>query len=333
MTKPKSSFSPVFIAAILAVGLWAFTPIVITFAGNSLGYTETYIIAAVLSTLSSIVLFLVFHKQTRALLKDKKLLLKAAGWAALSGVFLGLWYYGYYRALHSAPKTDVTVIAFTWPLISILAIRWITPATAKPLKLGQWILILLSFLGAAAIAFSNVQATDTGERNIEIIWAVIAAIGSGMYLPFAIKSSHHLNKLIPSSVYSTMYSISILNFFSLLFVSIMTVGVMGERLDFSSISLSAILLCALTGIGTYLIAEIAWTWAIQSYNSLTIATLPYFTPAASVILIFLFFGETIKPIAIIGLLLILVSNLVLHLRKDKPREPSITGEIQVVDAL
>lgn len=333
MSKIKKPFSAVFIAAILAVGLWAFTPIVITFAGNSIAYTETYIISAALSIITSILLFIIFHKNTRKLLQNKEVLLKAVGWSALSGVFLGLWYYGYYRALHSSPKSDVTVIAFTWPLISIIAIRWITPATAKPLKLGQWLLILLSFLGAAAIAFANVQPSETGEINIEILWAVVAAIGSGLYIPFAIKSSNYLNTLISSSVFSTMYSISILNFFSLVFVSVMTIGVMRTPLDFSGLDFSGVILCGITGIGVYLVAEVAWTWAIQSYNSLTIATLPYFTPAASVILIFLFFGETIKPVAIIGLLLILVSNLVLHLRKDKPQEPSITGEIKVVESL
>lgn len=326
-TKKNTPVLYVILAAVLAVGLWAFAPVFITLIGDKAGAMEVMLVASSSAIAASVVVALVLWKKTVRLfhVPNRGALLRGVGWALLSGVFLSFWYYGYYRALQNAPKVDVTVIAFTWPLISIIAIRLFSPSTAKGLTLPQWLLVLLSFVGAAVIAVSNLQAGGTEQANLDILWAVAAALGSGLYLPFAIKSLDSFNSLLDSPSASTFYSISVVNMSALVVALTMSVGIMGEALDFSRVDGSVLLIGAVLGLGTYLAAEVAWTWAIQAHKSLTISTLPYFTPAASVLLLFFLFGSPLKAVAIIGLILILVSNLVLHLWKPK-QAPASSAE-------
>ena len=328
-TKNNTPVPYVIIAAVLAVGLWAFAPVFVTLIGDKAGAMEAMLVASSSAIAASVVVALVLWRKTVRLfhVPNRGTLLRGVGWAILSGVFLAFWYYGYYRALQNAPKVDVTVIAFTWPLISIIAIRLFSPSTAKGLTLPQWLLVLLSFVGAAVIAASNLQAGGTEQVNLEILWAVAAALGSGLYLPFAIKSLDSFNSLLDSPSASTFYSVSVVNMSALAVALTMSVGIMGEALDFSRVDGSVLLIGAILGVGTYLAAEVAWTWAIQAHKSLTISTLPYFTPAASVLLLSLLFGSPVKAVAIIGLVLILASNLILHLWKPKQAPASVAETI------
>lgn len=328
-TKKNTVVPYVIIAAVLAVGLWAFAPVFITLIGDKAGAMEVMLIASSSAIAASVVVALALWRKTVRLfhVPNRGTLLRGVGWAILSGVFLAFWYYGYYRALQNAPKVDVTVIAFTWPLISIIAIRLFSPSTAKGLTLPQWLLVLVSFVGAAVIAASNLQAGGAEQGNLEILWAVAAALGSGLYLPFAIKSLDSFNSLLDSPSASTFYSVSVVNMSALAVALTMSVGIMGEALDFSRVDGSVLLIGAILGAGTYLAAEVAWTWAIQAHKSLTISTLPYFTPAASILLLSLFFGSPLKAVAIIGLVLILTSNLVLHLWKPKQAPASVAETV------
>lgn len=83
---------------------------------------------------------------------------------------------------------------------------------------------------------------------------------------------------------------------------------------FQGFDAQVLFVCGLIGLGTYLAAEIAWTWAFQEYKSLTLSALPYFSPAASVVLLYLLFDEPARPIAMVGLVLVLASNLTMHAR-------------------
>lgn len=303
----------VIVAAVLAVAFWSLKPVFVTALGPKIGFSEVYLAAGTIAVGCSLLASLIMGRKTRAVFTAGATTWKGIGWAAISGLFLAMWYYGFYRALYETPKADATVIAFTWPLIAAVAMRFISPGESSKLRPAQWVLVLLSFVGATAIAIGG-EGGGSQERSPEIVWAFIAALGSGLYLPFAIKALHCFETVAKSKPLSTFYSISVANVASLSAVSLAML-VTSAQLDFSGIDAEALALLALIGLGTYLVAEISWTWAFQEFKSLTLATLPYFSPAVSVLLLFLIFGEQAGPITIIGLLLILASNLVLHLWK------------------
>ncbi|WP_152361111.1 glycine betaine ABC transporter substrate-binding protein [Microlunatus speluncae] len=319
----KATTAAITIAAVAAVAFWSLKPVLISVIGDRGDYAEVYVVAGAISVLTSLLVAAIFWKRSVAVVRGGRTTGKAILWAGLSGLFLAMWYYGFYRALYGTAKADATVIAFTWPLIAAIAIRLISPGTAGKLKPNQWLLIGASFLGAVAIGVANVGASPRGEASGEIVWAFVAAIGSGLYLPFAFKATSALETRVRSKPLATFYSISIANVVSLLAV-LLVLFLAGHRLRFYAFDAQVLLVCAIIGIGTYLVAEVMWTWAFQEYKSLTLSSLPYFSPAVSVILLHVLFQEPVRPIAIVGLVLILFSNLTLHASQRSTNALSLT---------
>lgn len=302
----------VVVAAVAAVAFWALKPVFIAAIGDRAGYNEVFLTAGTVALLTSLVVASTRWRRTMQAFSGPRTR-AALGNAMLSGVFLGAWYYGFYRALQSASMVDATIISFTWPLIAVVAMRVFSPATAKPLKVHQWALIGLSFLGAVGIAVSGSGADQQGS-GWEIGWAFVAALGSGLYLPFAIRATAAFEEAQPSKPWATFYSISTANTTALAAVGLM-LALTQTPLHFETFDPTALGITALIGVGTYLVAEIAWTWAFQAYESLTLSSLPYFSPAVSVVLLHLFFGEPVRGFAVAGLTLILGSNLALHIQR------------------
>ncbi|MGP5523329.1 hypothetical protein ACTXM3_08520 [Glutamicibacter arilaitensis] len=240
--------------------------------------------------------------------------------ASVAGLFLALWYYGFYRALmESYSPVDATVIAFSWPLIAVVAIRLISPATAPPLRIFQWAMLLVSFAGVAVISI-NGSMNSAGGGTPEILWACAAALGSGLYMPFAINAGKAIEQGTGlSSQGSVFVAISVSNLVSLAAV-LVSLGAFHQSLDFSNVDSTALVICLIIGVGIYLVAEVSWTWAMQAHKSLTLASLPYYSPAVSIILLGFLFHEPISIQAAFGLGLVLVANLALS-RRGKAQSP------------
>lgn len=329
----RPSVTTIALAALTAVAFWSLKPIFISVIGDRGGYAEVYVAAATISILTSTVCCPFLWRRLLMVSRGGRRSLYGFFWAGASGFFLALWYYGFYRSLYGAAKPDATIIAFTWPLISVIAIRIFSPSTADKLKWHQWLLILASFAGAAAIGVSNIGAAGTPPGSSpEIIWAFVAAIGSGLYLPFAINATNAFERSAGSRPISTFFAISVANVVAL-FSVLIALTATDYKLRFNAFDQKVMVVCALIGIGTYLVAEVTWTWAFREYRSLTLSSLPYFSPAVSVILLHVIFDEPVRPIAILGLVVILFSNLTLHARHRSANAFSLTLVATVYVAL
>lgn len=213
----KIPVTAVALAALTAVAFWSLKPIFISIIADRGDYAEVYVTSGAIALVASAIVAIILRRWTTTLLRGGRPALRAALDASMSGLFLGLWYYGFYRALYGTSKADATIIAFTWPLIAVIAVRVLSPTTAPRLRWHQWLLVLASFAGAAAIGVANLGGeAQTGGQNHDIIYAFVAAIGSGLYLPFAINSSNRFHTLIGSRPGSTFYAIAIANTVSLL---------------------------------------------------------------------------------------------------------------------
>jgi len=296
-------------ATIIAVAFWSLKPIFISMIGDRTGYAEVFIIAGGISTSVSIVVALIMARTTGRLVTSRGFgrgLLQAL----ISGAFLAMWYYSFYRALYGAEKVDATVVAFSWPLIAVVAMRIFAPQHARKLTPAEWALVLTAYLGAIAVGISGISRSGA-LGGTELLFAFAAAIGSGLYLPFAINAIWQFTGQLGNRIIATFYVVSLANAASLGLVSLL-LWVTDQTLLFFAVDIWVILICALIGIGTYLLAEITWTWAFSEYKSLTLSSLVYLSPAFSVILLYVFFDEPIAAMSAFGLILILFSNLTLH---------------------
>lgn len=296
-------------ATIIAVSFWSLKPIFISLIGDRTGYAEVFLIAGAISTSVSVIAALLMARKTYSLVT-------AEGFGAglvqslISGGFLAMWYYSFYRALYGAGKIDTTIIAFSWPLIAVVAMRVFAPKHARKLKPPEWALLITAYLGAIAVGISGISRGDS-LGGTELLFAFVAAIGSGLYLPFAINAIWRFTEILGNRILATFYVVSFANAASLVLVSSLLMAT-DQTLLFFAVDGWVILICALIGIGTYLLAEITWAWAFSEYKSLTLSSLVYLSPAFSVVLLYVFFDEPIAAVSAFGLVLILFSNLTLH---------------------
>lgn len=332
MTTPRPLHRAIAPAAICAVALWSLKPIFIELIEDHVGFAETYLLCGSIAVLTSLALAAFSPRTIRSVARMRGGLARAVANSATSGLFLALWYYGFYRALIAGPSApDATVIAFSWPLITVVAIRLIAPSTAPGLRWFQWLLLALSFVGVAAISLNSaggLHSLGQGSGSLEILWAVAAAFGSGLYLPFAMNAATSFREGAGlSGPVSVLVSISVANAVALC-ATWLALAAFRQPLDFSGVTASTVLVCLIIGLGTYLVAEIAWTWAMQSGGTLTLASLPYFSPAVSVLLLAILFGETLRALTLAGLALILAANLTLHFTgREKERNQGAEDEM------
>lgn len=253
---PKLPVTVVTIAAVTAVAFWSLKPVFISIIGDRGGFAEVYVMAGVISVVVSAAGALVLWRRTVGVVRGGRESLSGVASAATSGLFLALWYYGFYRALYGASKADATIIAFTWPLIAVIAMRIFSPSTARKLRWSEWLMLLVSFVGVAAIGVSSAGTQTTTGSSGEIVWAFVAAIGSGLYLPFAVNATRSFGQLVESRPVATFYAVSVAN--ATAFVAVLVaLQVAGHTLHFDGVDSQVLLVCALIGIGTYLVAEIA----------------------------------------------------------------------------
>lgn len=314
----RNSRWAILVSAVIAVMFWSLKPVFVSLMGTDVGFVEVYLLSVGISLIGSLVISAFWHRSTVAIISGGRKTWNGVKYASLSGLFLAMWYYGFYRALFESSKTEATVVAFVWPLIAVIAMRLFSPKTAPPLKLSQWGFVIMAFIGAGIVVGGSALSNPTFDFGL--VWAVIAAIGSGLYLPFTLKALDCFEGMVKGDTpKATFYAITVANFVA--FGSVLLAMIVSSHsFDFSQISLKILGLCTLIGLGTYLFAEIAWSWAFKEYASLTLSALPYFSPAVSVTLLAIFFHEKLTLWTVIGMIAILASNLLLAW--SKARKPA-----------
>lgn len=295
------------LAALAAICFWSMTPVFVTIIGDRLNSGEIFVLAAIAGGAVSLVVALIDGPLRRTIFSAavRRFMVPAA----ISGAFLGLWYYGFYRALQETGKIEATVVAFTWPMIALVALPLLS---RRPLHLGpgRWALIAVGLAGAGIAAFSPESSIVGGSG---LVWAGLAALGSGLYLPFAVRAAERMPDSL-GPVRSTFASISVANVSALLCVLAFRL-IAGDPVDvphaLGSAGAVGLAMCAAIGIGVYIVAEVGWTWAMQTELAPRIGAIPYLSPVLSTVLLAAIFGSPVTPYAVVGLVLVVGSNVAL----------------------
>lgn len=302
-----------FSAALFAVLIWACKPLLVDLASASTDFLSLYLTSSLIGLLAGVPLAAPMLWRLRTSdLEWRSFLANSAA----SGLLLGLWYYAYYRALYEADnQAEISIIAFSWPLIAAVCGPLLT-SQLKPIRgLRNWLLLILAFGGTSLVVLTG---SDLGSGSTASLWAMAAAVGSGLYLPFAVRARQTLPKDVRSGIPGTLLTLVVTNAFSLLAVAV-GAALTGQRLHLATDGRSLAVSAAI-GLGVYLVAEVLWTWAIASSGNSTLTSLPYLVPALSVLLLWLFQGTTPSIMGVAGMVLILVANLGIHARPESKEQ-------------
>jgi drug/metabolite transporter (DMT)-like permease len=292
------------LAAVFATLLWSLKPIYVSLLKDDMEPSEIFFCAGLISLLASALGFVILWRDLLKLWRSG-IFKQTLNRCLIAGSLLSVWYIAFYKALSGAGSAQATIISFTWPFVAIIAMRIFAPHLQRPLARREYPFLAIAFVGAAVTA-------SGGESSAQLVFfALIAALGSGFYLPFLSLSLESVVEVFDNRLKSSFVVVSLANTFSFIVATpiLMTFGV---SLVPDAPSLTQLTVVAAIGVGTYIVAELVWCWAICTTRSPTIAALPYFSPAVSVMLLGSFAGASVPSSAIVGLLLILFGNLSLH---------------------
>ncbi|KJR10561.1 DMT family transporter [Gordonia sihwensis] len=310
------------LTAVSAVALWSVKPTLVAAVESRLGYLEVFVGAAVCALVvgGGVWIALCFRHHAPgvgAVLRCRGLLVNAG----MSGAFLGLWYYGFYRALYTASDVDVSIISFSWPVIAAITCPYLVPGMRSTALRGwQWILIGVAAGGAGLVGTANLAASD-GSSAAGLGWAVAAAVGSGIYLPFSLRALRAPVVESASRPAGVLLVVTIANMSALIVVLAGAVAVGGARLDFSHAGTVGWVLCAVIGLGIYLGAEVLWTWSVQRSSSMAVAALPYAVPIGSVLLLWAVAGQSVTAYAVLGMVIVVSALVGLYLSTHRRTKP------------
>ena len=311
MTKPTQHTAMGLWGCVVAVALWSLKPSLISLTPSSAGFAEVYLLSGTIAVVVGLPFLVAWGAKYR-----HAFTWKIVFQIAIAGVCLGIWYYGFYRALKEAPVMEASIIGFSWVLIATIVMPYIGPKDIRKMTWLQWGLMLVAFLGVALITKSGVGAGDGDPK--ELVWAGIAAVGSGLYLPFAVKATRALEKSV-SALKATTVVITGANVASVVSVGAVLLATRAD-LDFTAITPKTMLVCGIIGVCVYILAEVFWTWGYSQTNSQAIGVMPYAVPVVSSLFLVAFFDTQFTMMLLIGMGLIVTSNVLMQLVPPKPHE-------------
>ncbi|MFP4456593.1 MAG: DMT family transporter [Clostridia bacterium] len=253
----------------------------------NVGLTPLQLLAARF-TFSSIILWIVgivFFRKKLKITKNQLLFLFIQG-----GFLYTITSYAFFLSLQSLKVSLATILFFLHPIYTYFIIAFIVK---KKVLLKKWIALLISLAGIIMIV--DVASLSMNTSTIGMVYAILAGL---CYSIFTVNNDVNNNEI--SSFISTLYIIT----FSAVVVNILA-GLQFERwLSFTTPQIGVVVGISL--IGTIL-GILGYVIGIRLVGATTASVLSVFEPISGVILAFLFLDESIIPIQLLGMNIVLIA--------------------------
>jgi len=214
------------------------------------------------------------------------------------GLFLYMWAFNA-GTVHVSAGISSFIIS-TSPIFTLIFAIFFLKEKAS---LIIWIGVLISFVGLGMISFT--QVTDM-QLNFGVILLLGASIFTSIYI---IIQKFLLEKY--TSMQASAYSIVIGTMFMLIFLPALV-------REFPQAPLSANLIIIYMGIFPAAIAYFFWSLALsKATKTIYISSFLYLVPFLSIIIAYLWLGEEIPPLALVGGVIIVSGMALTNLVKEK----------------
>ena len=213
----------------------------------------------------------------------------------LPGTFA--YYVFLYLGTERMAASQAFMINYLWPIMSIIFACIIL---GEKMSTRKWIAVGLSFLGVITIAGDDLISFNP-ETLLGVLLCALAAASYGAFTALNRKWNYDDGITVMLSYFATFLLTLLINLF------------MGEGLSLGGLE---ILGFAWNGIFTMGIATVAWALALKSGGTAKMSNLAYVTPFLSLVWTFFILDEPIKPLSVLGLVLI-VSGIFIQMKKGK----------------
>ena len=245
------------VAAASAVALWSSTPFLLRLV-SSQESVVTYAASAAIAMIVTVLIAAVRYRSVASrLVQDKAFVLSSFA----SGALLAVWYCCFYESLQGPSVALASGVAFTWPVISLLSMRFYRTGRISA-TVKETGLLSLSLIGVILVTSGSHENSSSSIGIVgSLVFAALASLGSGLYLPFGVKALERCREIAQTnSVESTFFAVGFSNVFSLGCVAVFLLATHVPRGVSVHVDPLSSLGYVLIGVGVYLVAEIAWTF-------------------------------------------------------------------------
>jgi len=294
-------------AGLLAVAIWSVHATIVALTVRSTSSIDLTILAFALSWVCLVGLLAakrVPFRECLSALKPKRIIALIA-----SGPVLMLYYVCLYYGFTMAPVVDVYVIHLTWPIFAALCIQWMMRRNWRHLTPIEWSMMALAFIGAAIIVIAGSARAAGGSHTTGYAMALLSAVAGGLYVPALIKGAETLKESGTNEYDSFLVPYALL-ISGALAVLVVYVVAAGHGFAVQTMPWPSVLYL---GVFVFIVAEMAWVYGFRIQRSSSVASIAYLTPVLSTLFLHTFAGEPLSQLTVVGLIVILTANVLLHL--------------------
>ncbi|RKY63587.1 MAG: hypothetical protein DRP99_03775 [Candidatus Latescibacterota bacterium] len=222
--------------------------------------------------------------------------------APIGVIGIGLYQTFYYTGLRSAPSGEANVANYLYPLWIVV---WAKFLLGEPLTARKLTSMILGFSGVALVATEGKLALPQGGRTLGLLSASVGAMLWGL---FSVLGKRYR--------YEEFSSMAAYNGVGLAY-SLMMVGITGGSLKPEADVLPGVLFLGLVSNG---LAFALWFKSLSLGDTAKVASLVYLTPFLAFLYLGLLRAEPVRPLALLGLVLVVGSSL-LQRSPSTPRGP------------
>jgi drug/metabolite transporter (DMT)-like permease len=231
----------------------------------------------------------------------RRLTKRDAGLTLLAGAFLALHFATWITSLDYTSVASSVVLVDTIPIW--VALINMVFGSQRPSR-AMWFCVLLSFAGAALVAYSDSSSSSSGSG----LWGDFLAVAGGMAAAAYIALGGEARKKLSVVPYAALcYSTAGVLLWAL------SLG-MGLRISgFTNVTWGA-----LAGIAVFaqVIGHSSYNWALGSFSTGFIAIALLGEPLGAAIIAYFLFGEVPAPVALVGMAMI-ITSIVMAARNEK----------------
>ena len=207
----------------------------------------------------------------------------------------------YYVFLYSGTAkmaaSQAFIINYLWPIMSVVFACLILK---EKITIRKCVAFALSFIGVLTVA-GNELLNFNSQTLIGVVLCVLAAVSYGVFCALNRKWDYDYNLSM------------MLSFFCSFILTVVINAIMGKTLD---IGLPQILGFAWNGFFVMATATVTLALALKYGGTAKVSNLAYITPFLSLVWTFIVLKEPIKPLSVIGLVII-VAGIFIQLKDKK----------------
>lgn len=292
------------ILGIVPIIIWSFVASIVKFISlpNEGIYVAFYSIffGAIFSFLFTIMKDKKFIKENILLIKSSKKLLFQI---ILTGFFICGHYFSIYYIFSTEYVLQGNIINYLWPLFFFL-MSLIFVKRNKEYKSSDLFFVFMAFIGAISIVSGEELSINFINQPFMFILSIFSAISASLYFIISTKIKE---KLFGSIMY---FSLPLFIAFCLLLIIVLFIP------SILIVRIEVVLLGLLLGFLSIFLANTAWIISSYHNKSHAFSSITYLVPVFSTGAVLYFNNQDYNNYLLSGLILIVVSNILIHFNKE-----------------